>query len=162
MSHAPTVETLELTIAWGEMIRLQWKKQKHTHMGIVEGVCNSTHEHGSPCATLKRREKANSKGQTGPHVSLWCTISSTLWGETRSLFSGPFSAERTLVWFLHSQHFIERKLNLTCKTITERKASAMWCKHHCLLSIFWQISWQRNYLLGIPAKDLIVTCVITR
>lgn len=32
------------------MIRLQWK----THMGIVKGVCNSTHEHGSHCTPLKR------------------------------------------------------------------------------------------------------------
>lgn len=60
------------------------------------------------------------RGQTGPHVCLWCSISSRLWGEAGSLFSGP-SPLKALVWFLHSQDILEKKLNLSCKTIAEKK-----------------------------------------
>lgn len=99
------------------------------------------------------------KGQTGPWC-LWWTISSRLWGEIRSLLSGLSLLKGSGVVH-HSQYFLELKLNITCKTILEKKVSAVWCKRPLLLSILWQISWQHNYLLGIPAKDLIVTCVIT-
>lgn len=102
-------------------------------MGIVNGVCNSTHEHGSHCPpTVKNafHSGVNSKGKQ----DLMCLCGAPSPLKKDLSFQGGLLKSTGVVPSLSV--FLERKLNLTCKTITERKASAISCMHPLLLSIF--------------------------
>ena len=97
-SHSPDPWTHNST---GSMIRLQWK----THMSTVKGVCNSTHVHAHPshCAPLKGMCL----------IPQWAACVSVVQHLLQALLL------KALVRFLHSQDILERKLNLTCKTVAE-------------------------------------------
>lgn len=95
---------------------------RKTHMGIVKGDCNSTHEHGSHCAPLKRMLFILERTARANRTSCVSVVHHLLKAEGKSDLSRQGQLYwKGLVWFLHSWHFLEKKLNLTYKTIAEGK-----------------------------------------